>query len=384
MSTSLRSGRLCKELYSYLMNFRYAVRFDKPLLTLRIIQDYLQLLLLRKVPLRYVDIALDYACNLNCVHCSAKRLKRGRETRRMTLADYENLAKQCAELGVITVGFTGGEPLVFRKLEQVIAAFKPDRTMISIKTNGVLLTDEWLRRLGAWGVDSVSIGMGPVPNDLGDYDDVRGLSDAYARSFQAALLAKKFGLRVIVGVVVSHENIQSPAIERLAECTRDEGMILIFGLAVPAGNWNARQSIILTEDDRAKLRDLLLKYPHARTDFESNFKTRGCGAINEKLYVTPFGDVMPCPFVQIGFGNVLTEPLRDIRARALSYPVFRGYPERCLAADHYQFIEDCLSHTFQAKQLPVDHSQIPEMCAYDEFAHKDHRGVMPDLQSAMP
>jgi MoaA/NifB/PqqE/SkfB family radical SAM enzyme len=383
MSISLRSGNVKKELFNYLMNFRYAVRLNKPLLTLRIAQDYLRLLLTRTAPLRYVDIALDYACNLNCVHCSAERLKHDRHTRRMQLSDYERLAEQCRALGVITVGFTGGEPLVYPKLRQVIAAFKPGRTMISIKTNGVLLNDEWLRRLKSWGVDSISIGLGPVPDRLQDYDGLRGLPDTYTKSICAAQRAKEHGFRVIVGVVVSHENVDSEVVERILEYTNEWGMILIFGLAVPAGNWSAQRRIILTEEDRTRLRDLLVKYPHARTDFESNFCTRGCGAANEKLYVTPYGDVMPCPFVQISFGNVLQDSLRIIRNRVLSYPVFRGYPERCLAADHYQFIDECISRTFEAERLPVDHRAVPEMLTYDQFGNKDDRSAVPDLQPAL-
>ncbi len=370
MSASLGKSRFSKELANYLNNFRYAVRLNKPRLTLRIIRDYLQLLFLRKVPLRYVDIALDYACNLRCVHCSAARLKRPHKTKRLEQADYEELARQCHDLGVITVGFTGGEPLVFPQLEQVIKAFKPGRTMISIKTNGTLLDERWLDRLKSWQVDSISIGLGPIPQEISDYDDIRGLPNSYAKSIEAAKKALEYGFRLIVGAVVSHENIRSRNLVKIIEITKDMGVILIFGLAVPAGNWNAQKQILLTEDDRSYLQELLQKYPHTRTDFESNFMTRGCGAVNEKLYITPYGDVIPCPFVQISFGNVLCEPLKVIRERAMDYAILKGYPDRCLAADHYGFIDDCLSHTFNAESLPVDHATIPTIRNYDEFGHK--------------
>ncbi len=31
----------------------------------------------------------------------------------------------------------------------------------------------------------------------------------------------------------------------------------------------------------------------------------GCPAGMEKIYITPYGDVIPCPFIHIGFGNIL-------------------------------------------------------------------------------
>lgn len=370
MSVTFKSNSLKKEFISYLMNFKYAIRFDKPLLTIRIIRDYLQLLLFREVPLRYVDIALDYSCNLNCVHCSAAKLKKEKNAKQMDISDYKRLARQCHKLGVITVGFTGGEPLIYPYLEEAIKAFSPEKTMLSIKTNGTLLTDEWLRKLKSWRVDSISIGLGPIPEEMKNYDEIRGLPDSYKKSFVAAHKAKKYGFRVIVGVVVSHENIHSGYIEKLLEITKEMGVILIFGLAAPAGNWSGNKDIILTEKDRIRIRELLLKYRHARTDFESNFISRGCGALNEKVYITPYGDVMPCPFVQIGFGNVLKEPLAEIRKRGLMYPVFNGYPERCLAADHYDFIENCLTYTFGAEELPIYCDEIQEMKNYDESGNK--------------
>ncbi len=372
MNISFKSNSFKKELFSCFMNFKYAVRLDKPLLTLRIIRDYLQLLLFRKVPLRYVDIAVDYRCNLRCIHCSAEKLKKEPDVRRMDIDDYRKLARQCHELGVITVGITGGEPLLYPRLEQVIKAFKPGRTMISLKTNATLLTDDWLVKLRKWKVDSISIGLGPVPDKMEEYDGIRGVSESYRKSLDAVKKAMSYGFRVIVGVVVSHENIHSQNVENLLDLTATMGVILILGLAVPAGNWQENRNIILTEEDRKKIREILLKYKHVRTDFESNFITRGCGAINEKVYITAYGDVMPCPFVQIGFGNVLKEPLAEIRNKALSYPVYRGYPDRCLAADNYDFIDECLRYTFDAKELPVTHNNIPEMSKYDRFGHKTH------------
>ncbi|MDB4349600.1 SPASM domain-containing protein, partial [Omnitrophica bacterium] len=219
-------------------------------------------------------------------------------------------------------------------------------------------------------VDSISIGLGPIPEDMKEYDVIRGLPGSYKKSFAAAQKAKEYGFRVIMSAVVSHQNIHSGYIEKLLEISREMGVIFIFGLAVPAGEWSGNKDIILTEEDRGRVRELLLKYKHARTDFESNFISRGCGAVNEKLYITLYGDVIPCPFVQIKLGNIFITPLSEIRERALDYPIFKGYPERCLAADHYDFIENCLASTFDASVLPVDHLKIDDLKRYDRSGNK--------------
>lgn len=58
------------------MNFKYSFNIKKPLLILRILYGYAQVLLLKKVPLRYVDVAVGYGCNLRCKHCSASKFSK--------------------------------------------------------------------------------------------------------------------------------------------------------------------------------------------------------------------------------------------------------------------------------------------------------------------
>lgn len=79
---------------------------------------------------------------------------------------------------------------------------------------------------------------------------------------------------------------------------------------------------------------------------------------------------MPCPFLQIGFGNVLEEPFSEIRKRAICYPVYSGYPNRCLGADNYDFIDDCLKYTFSEERLSIFHEHIPVMKCYDKNGNK--------------
>ncbi|MDB4349918.1 hypothetical protein OAA99_03090, partial [Omnitrophica bacterium] len=101
MNVSFKSGSVVKEFSNYLANFRYSIKLNKPLLALRIARDYLRILLFGKVPLRYVDVAVTYDCNLKCIHCSAKRLSKVQGARQMQVKDYEALARECHKLGVI-------------------------------------------------------------------------------------------------------------------------------------------------------------------------------------------------------------------------------------------------------------------------------------------
>ena len=80
---------------------------------------------------------------------------------------------------------------------------------------------------------------------------------------------------------------------------------------------------------------------------------KGCGAIKESIYISPYGDVLPCPFIHISIGNVLDEPLEKIRERGLGLKYFNHFHEKCLTSEDPEFINKYLSRTFGKENLPL-------------------------------
>ncbi len=75
--------------------------------------------------------------------------------------------------------------------------------------------------------------------------------------------------------------------------------------------------------------------------------------------MTAYGEVMPCPFIQVGFGNLLEDDVETIRNRALRYVYFQEYVPRCLAAQDLEFIKNvkCYSADEQGLELPVPEAE---------------------------
>lgn len=69
--------------------------------------------------------------------------------------------------------------------------------------------------------------------------------------------------------------------------------------------------------------NLIIKTPHVRTDFESNLKTKGCPAFKEERYLTPYVDVIPCPFIHITLENAgcyhIDSPYSRLDTRSLQF-----------------------------------------------------------------
>lgn len=328
--------KLKKRIYSIFINFRYAFRINKPFLLLRLIKNFLFIFLLRKVPLRYVDVAVGYRCNLRCEHCFAVDLI---EENRHIISpnEYSRVAREAMKLGAVTFSFQGGEPLLYPELQDYIKAANPWANLISVTTNGTLLTNENLERLKRWGVDILTVSLDSgIP---AEHDRFRGKEGSFLEVYNGIKRALAFGINVTIGTVITFQNLRSDGIKRLIGISRELKVVLILILGIPLGRWRDREDILLTKSDLEYLEALILKHPYVRTDFYANYFNQGCGAVKEILYLNPYGDVFACPFLHQKLGNVFSEPLYAIRERALKKELFKNYNNICIATLQENFHE---------------------------------------------
>src|SRR5207302_5955144 len=95
-------------------------------------------------PLRDLRISVTDRCNFRCVYCMPKEVY-GRDHRfldRRELLTFEEIARVArvfVEAGVKKIRITGGEPLVRRELERLIAQLASLDVDLTLTTNGSLL-----------------------------------------------------------------------------------------------------------------------------------------------------------------------------------------------------------------------------------------------------
>jgi len=344
-----------RRLTDFAINLKYAFRFHKPLLTLRLTKTVLRSYVFKRTPLRYVDFCLDFTCNLNCQHCFAQALKRS-DCRTISIDEYRDIAEQCMALGVVNFSFQGGEPLLIENLSEIIGVFEPQRNLISVTTNGTLLTEPKIKELKKMGVDILTVSLDS--SIASEHDTFRGVNGSFEKTLRGITLALKNGLRVTIGCVVTHASLRSEGFLGLINTAQRLKSVLYIILPVAAGRWANRKDIYLTDSDLLFIDELTRKYKYVRTDFLGNLGGYGCGAAKEILYITPYGDVLTCPFVHISFGNVLNERLSVIRKRALKNGYFAGYHKKCLASTDEDFIRLYLSKTLTANRLPLRWDEV--------------------------
>lgn len=326
----------------------------KPAAFLTALKSYLHAKISDKPVIRGVDIVTNYSCNLLCKHCNIDNMVKNKNNQ-LTLDDYREIEKQCTNLGIFQYCFTGGEPLLCKDFEEIVKIFKPYKRIMLIQTNGRLITSfSKAKHLKDIGIDILNVSL-----DSGiaqEHDKNRGVKGHYFHTLKVIDWGKKAGMQIIIGTVVSHENLHSEGINKLINFVNKNNYILLLNLAVPAGKWYKNQNILLTKEDQAFVRELVKNNPALRLDMNSTINQYGCPAFKEKLYITPYGEVTGCTFAQISFGNVKDKSLKEIRNLALKTNLMNKYSQICYAAEDRNFINKYMSKL--GNIVPQDYKKI--------------------------
>ncbi len=306
----------------------------------RLLRNYARVLGGNRRVLRGVEFCLTYQCQLDCAHCLTKPLiDAGRVE--MTSDQAVRAIGDLADLGAVFINITGGEPLVRDDLFDVLERAARNRSvLITLASNALVLDDKVARRLRDVGVAMVTMSLdGP---DAATHNAARGDAGAFDALLRACAAVKAAGLDLWLTTILTRENAADGSIFRTADLARRLGATLTVNFAYAVGNWRDHEAGIGEVEERV-FRELLAR-PNVRWEGSSNYLRQGCPAGSEKLYITPYGDVMPCATIHRSFGNLLTEPVRDIWARMGTVDWFRGANKSCLVAQDKRFIE---------KEMPI-------------------------------
>ena len=203
-------------------------------------------------PLETLRVSITDRCNFRCVYCMPKGAF-GRDhvflERRelLTLEEIARVAGVFAGLGVRTVRLTGGEPLLRRNLEHLVAMLAAIPGLdVALTTNGALLADK-AQALAHAGLRRVNVSLDSVDDAvfraLNDVDfPVERVLDGIDAAFEA-------GMRVKVNAVVKR-GVNDAGFVELAEHFRGTGHVLRFIEFMDVGTTNGwRLEDVVTADE---------------------------------------------------------------------------------------------------------------------------------------
>jgi pyrroloquinoline quinone biosynthesis protein E len=278
---------------------------------------------------------LTHRCPLRCPYCSNPVDPAGCDSE-LTTGEWRRVFEEAAELGVLHVHLSGGEPLLRPDLPALVAAARAAGLYTDLLTSAVGLTPRRADRLREAGLDSVQISF--QADEAVQADTIAG-TRAHARKLEAARLVRALGWPLTINVVLHRGNIERVAAivalaEELGAARLELANAQYYGWAFRnrAPLLPSRDQVEQAATDAAAAAARLrghMQVVYVLPDYLGD-RPKPCmnGWGRRSLTVNPVGDVLPCPTASaiagLRFENVRKSPLRRIWEESDAFNRFRG------------------------------------------------------------
>ncbi len=279
-------------------------------------------------PLLYTiaQITLTYRCQCRCVHCGSALYKQT-DGKELTMDEVISLIDDLKKMGAESVYFFGGEPLLVPHLNDCIYYAKSHGLKVKLDTNGFALNEDMVKKLKDTGVDSIGVSLDSPFEAV--HDKLRGVKGLFSKAISGIQYCKQHDIECYISTYVTKEKLENGELEntiRLAEHLDVKTRILTPALC---GNWANRDDIVLAREEIDSLRNFLKKnMVYWELERIDNKKTPFmCTAFaKEYFHVSAYGDIQPCCFFPVTFGNIREEPLEGIIRRMWNSDMFAEAP----------------------------------------------------------
>lgn len=288
------------------------------------------------IPRPYALLAeLTYRCPLHCAYCSNPTATR--DEGELTTVEWRNVIAAAADLGVLQVGFSGGEPLVRRDLSELVHVARQAGLYTNLITSGVGFDEKRASELCEAGLDSVQLSFQADEDSLGD--TIAG-ARAHKTKLAAAAAIRKKGIPLSLNFVIHRRNIERlPQILELAEAleaTRIElanvqyyGWAFVNRAALLPTREQVNRARAVAAEAKERLAGKMEIFYVLPDYYETRPKPCLAGWGQRYLTVNPIGDVLPCPTASsaipnMHFDNVRANSLDWIWRESESFNKFRG------------------------------------------------------------
>ncbi|MGW5422896.1 pyrroloquinoline quinone biosynthesis protein PqqE [Streptomyces sp. NPDC003943] len=289
-----------------------------------------------RVPRPWALLAeLTHLCPLRCPYCSNPLELTGR-SRELGTAQWQDVLRQAADLGVVQTHLSGGEPLLRTDLAEIVEAAESAGVHTQLVTSGLGLDADRLAGLTAAGLRSVQLSVQHA--DPPASDRIAGRR-SYEAKERAAALVREAGLPLGLNVVLHRDNLD--AVDALVELGLAWGADRIELANAQYYGWALRNRAALLPGPaqlaraaervrwwRSRLAGRTELVWVASDHFGGVPKPCMGGWGRVSLTVTPDGTVLPCPAAATLPGldapSVLTRPLAWIWEHSAAFGRYRG------------------------------------------------------------
>jgi PqqA peptide cyclase len=278
---------------------------------------------------------LTYRCPLQCPYCS-NPLELDRHADELGTEDWLRVLREARALGAMQLGLSGGEPLVRRDLERLIAEARTLGYYSNLITSGVGMDAERVAAFKQAGLDHIQISFQASNAELNDF---LGGTHSFAHKVAMARAVKAQGYPMVLNIVLHRENIdQLDDIIRMTVELRADYVELastqyygwsrlnLEALLPTRAQLERAQAVARRHQEAQKGRMRIIYVVPDYYEARPKACMNGWGSIF--LTVAPDGTALPCHAARqlpgIAFPNVRSASIAEIWQDSPAFRRFRG------------------------------------------------------------
>ncbi len=278
-----------------------------------------------KTQIDSVFLAITSKCHLSCKHCYEKfNINKSID---ISSNNWEQIITKLQKIGVNIFILTGGEPLNdFDKLIEILTKSNKQLSDFHIHTSGNSITIQKALQLKQAGLKAAAVGLDDF--DESRHDKVRG-KGSFSDAVKVLEIFNQVGIMTYVNFCVGKEILINDRIYKFYDFVKSLNVSMIQLLEPrPCGGFfnNGNNDIWLDENDKSKLLGFTIRgnkdkayKNHPIIYYVAHIEGKnqlGChmGGLSH-FYIDSLGNVCPCVFFPVKYGNIIEEDIIDIYNR---------------------------------------------------------------------
>jgi PqqA peptide cyclase len=290
---------------------------------------------------------ITHRCPLHCVYCS-NPLELAAASAELNTADWLRVFAEAAQMGMLHLHLTGGEPLARVDLEELIAAAHGHKLYTNLITSGLGLSRERLKRLVDAGLDHIQLSFQDSQQERADWIagtksfahkiEVAGWIREHRIAFTANLVVHRQNLDHLEETLLFLEKLKPNRIE-IAH-TQYYGWVLENRVSLMPTAAQLENALRVVAEVEARWRGTI-RIDSVIPDYYAQFPKACMGGWGRRLVlIDPAGKAMPCHAAGVipgmSFDNVREHSLHTIWNESSAFQRFRGegwMQEPCRSCD---------------------------------------------------
>lgn len=291
-------------------------------------------------------IELTFRCNLECVHCYVSSTEP--PSKELTYEEITDILDVIADEGCLWLLITGGEPLIRSDFLDIYTYAKKKGFLITLFTNGTLITEEIADCLQEWPPNNLEITLHGIKRET--YEKITGVKGSFEKCMKGIqlLLERKVPLNLKTSVMKQNKN----ELNEIKKHVKELGLEYRFDAFIHAGlggNKNpcrvrlSPEEVVQLDIEDEKRSQAWIEFCQDHWDWGpfSSGKLYNCGAGWNSFHIDPLGRMSVC-------GS----------ARLPDYDLHQGSFEE----GYYDFFPKILGQKLQNTQYKCDQCEVRLLC----------------------